>query len=167
MFKDQFSLPFRRPKDADTHTRKLVKETLPNETKNTKIKALLGIDTARQEAELIDSLTSMIPMSIKLCAALHELSNIAIKERILGQFHTSSSVLRLGAEWNTYEDQGMKAKDSDLRMITHLSTNGPNIILDWLKINTCPTLAMDTVRGSLTQKDLSCPSAPVPLFSYE
>lgn len=65
----------------------------------------------------------MKSMSIKLCAALYELSNIALKERVLGQFHTSSSVLRLDVEWNTYEDQVKRAKESDSRMISHLSNH--------------------------------------------
>lgn len=55
LFKGPYSTPFRRPPDADSHIRQLVKDTLPEETENIKIKALLGADAELQEMALIDS----------------------------------------------------------------------------------------------------------------
>ncbi|AJG39154.1 RNA-dependent RNA polymerase [Wenzhou Crab Virus 1] len=165
MFKDPYSLPYLRPRDADSVIRDIVKETLPEETKNVKLSALLGAHAEAEEQKLIATLASMEPMSLKLGAGLYSLSNVAIKEKILGQFHTSSSVLKLGSR-HGYKDKVQDALESDNSMLAHFSTKGKNCIVPWCEKHDCPTHIMDMVREGVVGRSLSNPSSPAPQHQF-
>lgn len=106
MFKEPCSLSlFLHPSDADTVVRSLVRSTHLLKTVHKKLSSLLSFEAKNTEKSLIETLETMKPMSIKLCSALYELSSIAIREKILGQFHIFSSVLRLGVLESAYNQE--------------------------------------------------------------
>ncbi|APG78639.1 RNA-dependent RNA polymerase [Beihai rhabdo-like virus 6] len=162
LFKDPFSLPFKRPRDSDGLFKSLVEEVLPVEATNKKIKILVGADAARQESRLVEDLKKMEPMSLKLCASLFEKSNVMIKEKIIGKFYTSSSILKLTESYTNFEQETLRAKESDKIALAKLASKGHNEPSVWARSSTCPTEVMTLVRQKLTGKALSFPSMAAP-----
>lgn len=161
LFKDPYSLPYSRPRDADSAMRDLVSEILPAVAQNKRIKSLVSASAIEQESALVDSLKTMTPMSLKLCASIYELSNVATMEKILGKFCMATSVLKLAEDHTDFAVETKKAKDADLASLKRLSKKGRNDLMLWLN-HECPTFVMDRVREYITGRDLSGPSAPAP-----
>lgn len=164
LFKDPYSIPYIRPRDADSHLRELVEEVLPSQIANKKLKDLLGSDSVTESEKLIETLTHLRPMSLKLGAAIYELSNVAVRERVLGQFHTSSSVLQLAKQHTSFAVESQEAKRCDKVSLDHLTSKGKgeSKVVQWIGEHKCPTEVMDSVRCEVTGVDLTTPSAPAP-----
>ena len=86
----------------DIELKSIVKDVLPQETRDINLLKLLSQEAERQEDNLVKTLQMIRPMSLKLGGAILQHSNIAIRERIIGGFQAASSILVLAAKYSIF-----------------------------------------------------------------
>ena len=169
MVKDPYSVPISRPKDADYGINTLVTGALQAETKNLYVKNLLnGTYRDHQDDAIVNSLSTMHPMCLKLAASVYEKCNVAITEKLVTTFQTSSSILRLIDNHVPFESVVATAKENDNAMLASLLSFHPNSnkgpvykgLLHMRLITDCPTSASTMIREELVGKPLVNPSQP-------
>ena len=167
--KDPYSVPISRPKDADHGIKTLVTGALQAETKNLYVRNLLnGTFRDRQDEAIVETLSSMQPMCLKLAASIYEKCNVAITEKLVTTFQTSSSILRLIDNHIPFESVVATARDNDNAMLTSLLSNHPNSnkgpihrgLLHMQSATDCPTEASTIIRETLVGRPLINPSQP-------
>ena len=169
LIKDPYSLHISRPCDADYGVKTLVTRALQAETKNKYVRSLLnGTFKDHQEEAIEKTLSSMQPMCLKLAASIYEKCNVAITEKLITTFQTSSSILRQIDNHVPFDSIVATAKDNDSAMLASLLSHHPNSNRGPVQLglqhprstSDCPTAASTAIRETLTGRPLVNPSQP-------
>ena len=126
LVRDPYALPVARAKDADYGVRGLISGALQYEAENLYVINLMrSVLTEHQEDKLISSLESIVPCSPKLMADLFGKSNVAIAEKLITLFQSSSSVLALVHNHVKFSSIVQHAERSDKLMLEELARHAP------------------------------------------
>lgn len=92
LIKDPGSIPLNIPPQPENMFRRKLKEGLPSIVKNQSLTPIFGMDADREEECLKNDLLAIQPINPKLMCKLWQLSNVGVREKVIGKFATSRSI---------------------------------------------------------------------------
>lgn len=92
LIKDPGSIPLNLPPQPENMIRCKLIEGLPRLVKNTSLTAIFGLNADEEEERLKRDLLAIQPINPKLLCKLWQLSNIGVREKVIGKLATSRSI---------------------------------------------------------------------------
>ncbi|DAZ87907.1 TPA_asm: hypothetical protein [Macroli virus] len=153
LIKDPYSLNIRVPMSAENQVRALLRRGLPEIVTNREIAGLFGSEADRREAELVEDLSRLSPMNPVLANYIYTLTNVSLRDRLLGRFSNSRSV-RCAIQpvcSLTETDLANLIRDADRGLIRHLRACFSQGARTWSAVfrideNCCLTLLAQELR---------------------
>lgn len=161
MIKDPFGIPCVRELDADSGILDDVGEALKLECKNLQLKKLLDTEAEHARENLVSTLTTLNPLSFKLASTICELSNVALVDKLVTMFQSSSSILKLLRHYKSFTNLTKEAgeRDNSLLKSFEVVTQRQSakciqkLVSSSISLG-CPTLACDTFRCEIVGQTL-------------
>ena len=103
LIKDSCSIPLNLPPQPENLFRRKLRVGLPSIVKNRSVSAIFGASADVEEGRLKKDLLAIEPINPKLLCKLWQLSNIGVREKVIGKFATARSIQ--GASLGTWIDE--------------------------------------------------------------